>query len=84
MFQVLWQQDFEPFIIAPQDMPQYDEHFVGFGWNKVSHIMELDAVGSVLLCHSYSDGRWTMFTVQCRMLPIAIVVVIVHSYESIF
>jgi glycosyltransferase-like protein LARGE len=43
--QVLWEQDFEPFIIAPRSIPEYDEHFVGFGWNKVSHIMEMDALG---------------------------------------
>ena len=24
-------------------MPRYDTRFVGFGWNKVSHIMELAA-----------------------------------------
>lgn len=50
-YQVSWEQDFEPFIIAPQNMPLYDEHFIGFGWNKVSHIMELDALGCVLLLH---------------------------------
>ena len=26
-------------------VPKYDERFFGFGWNKVSHIMEVDAQG---------------------------------------
>jgi len=51
ILQVFWEQDFEPFIIAPKTLPQYDEHFVGFGWNKVSHIMEMDALGLVLLLY---------------------------------
>lgn len=25
------------------DVIDYDNHFMGFGWNKVSHIMELEA-----------------------------------------
>lgn len=28
-----------------KDIPEYDTRFVGFGWNKVSHIMELEAQG---------------------------------------
>ncbi|XP_059578767.1 xylosyl- and glucuronyltransferase LARGE2 isoform X2 [Alligator mississippiensis] len=40
---VEWQPDFEPYVVVRRDCPQYDQRFVGFGWNKVSHIMELDA-----------------------------------------
>ena len=43
--QILWEQDFEPYLImAKKDVVPYDERFVGFGWNKVSHVMELAAL----------------------------------------
>ncbi|ESO10640.1 hypothetical protein HELRODRAFT_71957, partial [Helobdella robusta] len=40
---VSWEPNFEPFIVIDRSAPRYDERFVGFGWNKVSHIMEVDA-----------------------------------------
>ncbi|XP_061494960.1 xylosyl- and glucuronyltransferase LARGE1 isoform X2 [Rhineura floridana] len=42
-YRVEWEADFEPYVVVRQDCPEYDRRFVGFGWNKVSHIMELDA-----------------------------------------
>ncbi|CAH1281603.1 unnamed protein product [Diabrotica balteata] len=42
-YKVKWEVDYEPYIIVRNDVVQYDEKFVGFGWNKVSHIMELEA-----------------------------------------
>ena len=39
--------DFEPYVVVQSNVSHYDERFVGFGWNKVSHIMELDAQRSV-------------------------------------
>ncbi|XP_027605945.1 LARGE xylosyl- and glucuronyltransferase 2 isoform X1 [Pipra filicauda] len=42
-YRVVWQPDFEPYVVVRRDCPRYDQRFVGFGWNKVSHIMELDA-----------------------------------------
>ena len=45
-YKVNWEHDFEPYIVVPKDLtPLYDQRFVGFGWNKVSHIVELDALG---------------------------------------
>lgn len=38
-----WSPDFEPYIVTRRDVPRYDTRFVGFGWNKVSHAMELHA-----------------------------------------
>ena len=43
--QVNWEPDFEPYVVVPKNIPEYDERFMGFGWNKVSHILELDAQG---------------------------------------
>ncbi|XP_063045185.1 xylosyl- and glucuronyltransferase LARGE2s [Engraulis encrasicolus] len=42
-YKVDWEPDFEPYVVVRKDCPEYDQRFVGFGWNKVSHIMELDA-----------------------------------------
>jgi len=44
-YRVNWEQDFEPYVVVPKNCPKYDERFLGFGWNKVSHILELDAQG---------------------------------------
>lgn len=43
--QVSWEPDFEPYIVVRREIPEYDLRFAGFGWNKVSHIMELEAEG---------------------------------------
>lgn len=42
-YQVQWEPDFEPYVVVKKDCPRYDQRFLGFGWNKVSHIMDLDA-----------------------------------------
>ncbi|XP_072033911.1 xylosyl- and glucuronyltransferase LARGE1-like [Amphiura filiformis] len=44
-YKVQWEPDFEPYVVVKKECPVYDLRFVGFGWNKVSHIMELDAQG---------------------------------------
>uniref|UniRef100_A0A671L3U1 Glycosyltransferase-like protein LARGE1 n=1 Tax=Sinocyclocheilus anshuiensis TaxID=1608454 RepID=A0A671L3U1_9TELE len=42
-YRVQWEADFEPYVMVRRECPEYDRRFVGFGWNKVAHIMELDA-----------------------------------------
>ncbi|VDO92043.1 unnamed protein product [Soboliphyme baturini] len=42
---VYWSMDFEPYIAVRSDVVRYDTRFLGYGWNKVSHIMELDSIG---------------------------------------
>ncbi|XP_037086454.1 LARGE xylosyl- and glucuronyltransferase 1-like [Pollicipes pollicipes] len=45
-YPVKWEADFEPYVVVrKEEIPMYDLRFVGFGWNKVSHIMELHARG---------------------------------------
>ncbi|GMT06613.1 hypothetical protein PENTCL1PPCAC_28787, partial [Pristionchus entomophagus] len=45
-YEVEWNPGYEPYaVIARNSTPQYDERFVGFGWNKVSHLMTLHADG---------------------------------------
>ncbi|KAM4018139.1 xylosyl- and glucuronyltransferase LARGE2 isoform 1-T2 [Anomaloglossus baeobatrachus] len=46
---VNWAPNFEPYVVVRRDCPEYDQRFLGFGWNKVSHIMELDAKGYELM-----------------------------------
>lgn len=43
-YKIKWEPDYEPYVVLPREqVPDYDLRFVGFGWNKVSHIIELDA-----------------------------------------
>ncbi|XP_073514953.1 xylosyl- and glucuronyltransferase LARGE2 isoform X3 [Phyllobates terribilis] len=48
-YRVDWAPNFEPYLVVRRDCPEYDQRFLGFGWNKVSHIMELDAKGYELM-----------------------------------
>uniref|UniRef100_A0A915PL69 Uncharacterized protein n=1 Tax=Setaria digitata TaxID=48799 RepID=A0A915PL69_9BILA len=45
-YSVLWRSDYEPYVVVRRSrLPPYDQRFVGFGWNKVSHAMSLNAAG---------------------------------------
>ena len=55
-YRVQWEADFEPYVMVRRDSPEYDRRFVGFGWNKVAHIMELDA--QVFRPHSLAQLRF--------------------------
>ncbi|KAL5962365.1 LARGE xylosyl and glucuronyltransferase 2, partial [Taenia solium] len=43
-YEVKWDADFEPYVLIRRGHGKFDEHFVGFGWNKVSFFMLLDAL----------------------------------------
>lgn len=43
-YKVDWKPEYEPFIVTSKNVPRFDERFVGFGWNKVEHIMLLAAL----------------------------------------
>ena len=49
LYKITWEPDFEPYIMVRWDIPECDSRFVGFGWNKVSHIMQLHAEGYEIL-----------------------------------
>ncbi|XP_072945492.1 xylosyl- and glucuronyltransferase LARGE2s-like isoform X2 [Epargyreus clarus] len=44
-YDVEWQFDYEPYLVVHRTVPKYDTRFSGFGWNKVSHSVELRAQG---------------------------------------
>ncbi|XP_049878652.1 xylosyl- and glucuronyltransferase LARGE2-like [Pectinophora gossypiella] len=44
-YEVEWEADYEPYLVVHRSVPKYDTRFSGFGWNKVSHIVELRAQG---------------------------------------
>ncbi|VDM31373.1 unnamed protein product [Hydatigera taeniaeformis] len=43
-YEIKWDADFEPYVLIRRGHGQFDEHFIGFGWNKVSFFMLLDAL----------------------------------------
>lgn len=43
-YKVDWDMDYEPYVFLSKKGPLFDPRFVGFGWNKVSFIIELDAL----------------------------------------
>ena len=44
-YAVAWQEHFEPYLVVAAAVPRYDARFAGFGWNKVAHMMVLEAEG---------------------------------------
>lgn len=44
-YEVEWESDYEPYLVVHRSVPKYDTRFSGFGWNKVSHSVELRATG---------------------------------------
>lgn len=44
-YEVTWEPDFEPYVVVSKKAPQFDQRFIGFGWNKVSFITHLTALG---------------------------------------
>ncbi|XP_043266757.1 LARGE xylosyl- and glucuronyltransferase 2-like isoform X2 [Venturia canescens] len=44
-YEVEWEPDFEPYLVISRSAPRYDQRFIGFGWNKVSYVTHLTALG---------------------------------------
>ena len=65
-----WSPDYEPYIVVRSDVTQYNTQFVGFGWNKVSHIMKLDAMGLVTAA-MMAKGKGIKFQVPTVSLAVS-------------
>ena len=46
-----YHKEYEPYIVVRSDVVRYNTTFVGYGWNKVSQIMELHAQSYKFLVH---------------------------------
>lgn len=45
VFEVLWKDPWEPFYIARNSVPLYDERFKQYGFNRISQVCELHVAG---------------------------------------
>ncbi|XP_076313919.1 beta-1,4-glucuronyltransferase 1-like [Tachypleus tridentatus] len=45
LFEVLWRDPWEPFYIARNTVPMYDERFRQYGFNRISQVCELHIAG---------------------------------------
>uniref|UniRef100_A0A2L2YLE4 Beta-1,4-glucuronyltransferase 1 n=1 Tax=Parasteatoda tepidariorum TaxID=114398 RepID=A0A2L2YLE4_PARTP len=45
LFEVLWRDPWEPFYIARNNVPLYDERFRQYGFNRISQVCELHVAG---------------------------------------
>jgi hypothetical protein len=55
---VSWQSDYEPFVVvAVAVAPPFDTRFVGFGWNKVWLICDINRIGLLPRYLELSSGE---------------------------
>ena len=40
-----WAKDYEPYVLVRSNVVRYDQRFMGYGFNKISHLTELRAQG---------------------------------------
>ena len=45
LFEVLWKDPWEPFFIADNSVPNFDERFRQYGFNRLSQLCELHVAG---------------------------------------
>eukprot|EP00054_Salpingoeca_dolichothecata_P001611 m.19974 g.19974 ORF g.19974 m.19974 type:complete len:671 (+) comp12356_c0_seq2:41-2053(+) len=44
-YKIQWAEGFEPYVVVPRTCPKYDERFIGYDFNKVAQVEELQAAG---------------------------------------
>ena len=62
-----WAKDYEPYVLVRSNVVRYDQRFMGYGFNKISHLTELRAQGYEFVVlpdpflihypHPYSEDR---------------------------
>eukprot|EP00054_Salpingoeca_dolichothecata_P027498 m.202176 g.202176 ORF g.202176 m.202176 type:complete len:672 (-) comp25978_c0_seq5:22-2037(-) len=51
VYAIDWDDQFEPYIAISRFAPRYDPRFVGYGYDKISHIMEVAATNHKFFVH---------------------------------
>ncbi|KAF5274148.1 hypothetical protein FQR65_LT04546 [Abscondita terminalis] len=44
-YTIKYEPNYEPYVVVERTIPQYDVRYIGYIWNKIQHIVELDAAG---------------------------------------
>ena len=52
-YNVKYRMNYEPYVVVRSDVVRYDTRFVGYGFNKISHIMELHAQKYKFVVHPF-------------------------------
>ena len=52
-YEIEWCYRYEPYVVVRTNVVRYDTRFVGYGYNKMSHIMELYAQSYTFVVHPF-------------------------------